>query len=95
MENSCLTHDSSASDCLKAVLQISGNYLPNYKGEMIDLASIFKDQPLGRELNNYHDRHMVNLVKFGFPLEIQDRDKQHRGYINNHTSAREFIHTTG
>ena len=89
-ENSSLSRDSSTTDYLNVVSKITASGLPNYKSEKIPLESNFNINLWRSKLKDYHDKHLVNLLKFGFPLGIQNRDKLYRGHIDNHTSAREF-----
>ena len=74
-ENSSLTKDSSATDYFRVVSKITASGLPNYKGEKVPLASNFNISLWRNKLDDCHDQHIVNLLKFGFSLGIQSREK--------------------
>ena len=85
-----LREGSSNADYLRVVSQVVHSGKPNYLGARIQLPSMFNLHRWEERLKNYHDKNLVNLLKFGFPLGIQKREQLSRRDIDNHSSAQQF-----
>ena len=81
---------NNASSYLRAVDLILESGLPNYKAVRIPLPSTFDCEYLEQQIGDYHDKVVLDYIKFGFPLGIE-----HRGHIisnasDNHSSAKAY-----
>ena len=59
-------------------------------GCRIEIQSNFNLSLWEKKLKEYEDRHIVNMLRFGFPLGIKDRSGLKRKYIENHSSPLQF-----
>ena len=72
-----------ANKCIRA----SREY--NFRGCRIEIPSKFNFKYLEKELVNYEDKLVIDLLRFGFPLG-NDKDKGRREIPKNHKGATEF-----
>ena len=64
--------------------------LPNYRVARIPLVSDLVIKAWEYYLMDYPDKFLINYLKFGFPLSINDHTKLSNTNINNHASAIHF-----
>ena len=72
------------------VAEIDKTSKANYKEARIHISSCFNIKLWQKKLEAYHDKHLVNLLTYGFPLGIKDRDNLKRHVISNHSSATQY-----
>ena len=74
---------------IQAHLKIKASGLPNYKGCRLHIPSVLNFDYLEQELAQYHDKLVVELLKFGFPV---DHDGSTGSHIvpRNHVGACKF-----
>ena len=85
--------DMSDSDAyLAAVSDILASGLPNYRGWRIPLPSVFNWKYIEKHIGSYHDGRLIDYLKFGFPLSIQDRSNIKNHATKNHHSAISYSH---
>ena len=75
---------------LRAVDLISEYGLPNYKAVRIPLTSAFDCEYLERQMVDYHDKVVLDYIKFGFPLGIKHRSQIVSNASDNHSSAKTY-----
>ena len=63
--------------------------VPNYRGCQIELPSGFNLNYLEKQLKGYHDRNIINLLKYGFPIG-HDGGKGSSKVPKNHTGVTKF-----
>ena len=63
---------------------------PNYLGCRVQLHSNFNLELWEQKLKFYEDKHVVNMLRYGFPLGIRHRAHLNRKSIDNHSSAQQF-----
>ena len=63
--------------------------LPNYLGEKILLPSNFNFQFLTQQLADYHDKIVIEFLRYGFPIDHNGETGSHL-VSRNHAGAREF-----
>ena len=85
-----LHKDCSVDEYLKTVSEIMHTQKANWQGARIQVSSDLNLNMWEQLLGNYHDKHVVNLLRFGFPLGIVDYSNLNRKFIKNHSSAEEF-----
>ena len=71
---------------LRAVDLISASGLPNYRAARISLPSAFDFE----YLPDYHDKVVLDYIKFGFPLGIAQRSHIVYNATENHASAKAY-----
>ena len=64
---------NNASSYLRAVDLILESGLPNYKAVRIPLPSTFDCEYLEQQMGDYHDKVVLDYIKFSFPLGIEHR----------------------
>ena len=69
------------------VIRKSG--VPNFMGEKILIPSQFNFGYLQEMLEDYHDRQVVELLKYGFPLS-HDGKTGSKSLLKNHKGARDW-----
>ena len=84
---SILREGSTAQDYLRVVSSVAMSGRPNYLGCRTQLHSNFNLPLWEKELKRYHDRNVMNLLRFGFPLGIHNREGLNRRSIENHFGA--------
>ena len=68
-----------------ANIKVHKSGLPNFKGECIQILSNFKYDYIEKMLANYHDKEIMDLLKFGFLLShngvsgLKAIPKNHKG----------------
>ena len=75
---------------LRAVDLISESGCPNYKLVRIPLTSSFNCEYLEQQMVDYHDKVVLDYIKFGFPLGIDHRCQIVSNATDNHSSARAY-----
>ena len=63
-----LEKDCTANEYLEVVSKVIDSKAPNYKGCRIALNSNLNISMRKKQLHYYHDKDVVNLMQFGFPL---------------------------
>ena len=72
---------------LATVFDILSSGLPNYRGMRIPLPSVFNWKYIEKHIGSYHDGHLIDYLKFGFPLGLQGCEGIRSNAIANHHSA--------
>ena len=72
---------------LHAVSAICHSGVPNYKGARIPLQSSFNWEYLEQNINGCHDKKLLDYIKFGFPLGLNDLPDIKVNAQSNHSSA--------
>ena len=80
----------SAEDYLQVVSKVSQSNRPNYMGCRIAIGSKFNISLWQDRLKDYEDQHVVNLIQYGFPLGIKNKQILCRKKVTNHASAKQF-----
>ena len=75
---------------LRVVDLTSASGLPNYKAVRIPLPSAFDLEYLEQQMIDYHDKVVLNYIKFGFPLGIARRFHIVSDATENHASAKAY-----
>ena len=75
---------------LRAVDLILASGVPNYRGVRIPLASGFNWEYIEQHIRDYHDKIVLDYIKFGFPLSIMTDQVIEPGAKDNHTSAKAY-----
>ena len=81
---------NDASSYLQAVDLILESGLPNYKAVRIPLPSTFDCEYLEQQMVDYHDKVVLDYIKFGFPLGIENRCHITSNASDNHSSAKAY-----
>ena len=63
--------------------------MPNFKGCRLQIPSGFNFRFLDKELSSYHDKIVVDLLRFGFPLDHNNITGSNV-IPSNHAGARNF-----
>ena len=82
-----LARNATPHQYLQAVSKITTSGKPNYQHCKIAIESSFNINFWRERLNDYHDKHVVNLLQYGFPLGINNGNKLCRKQVDNHSSA--------
>ena len=85
-----LAKDCSKEEYFQAVTKICQTNLPNYKGAKIQVGSTLNLIEWHKYIDHFKDKHLLNLLTFGFPLGILKRENLNRKNITNHSSARMY-----
>ena len=72
---------------LRAVDLVLSSGVPNYKYARIPLASGFNWEYIEHHIQDYHDKIILDYIKFGFPLSIMTDHIIKSGAKYNHSSA--------
>ena len=75
---------------LQAVDLILSSGLPNYKPARIPLSSGFNWEYIEHHVQDYHDKIILDYIKFGFPLSIMTDHTIKSGAKDNHSSAKAY-----
>ena len=81
---------NSVQKCLEVANIIRDTGFPNYRVARIPLVSDLVIKAWEYHLSDYPDKILINYLKFGFPLSINDHSKLANTNINNHASAMHF-----
>ena len=85
-----LKKNCTADQYKEAVSEISRVGIPNYKGARIEIQSNINLDKWESYLKNYKDKEVVNLLRYGFPLGINDHKTLNRTNISNHSTATQY-----
>ena len=88
-ENLAIDMDN-ANTYLKAAEAIARSGRHNYEGLRIRLTSGFDWTLLKHNIDNYHDKQLVDYIRFGFPLNIDPTNYICSNAMVNHASANKF-----
>ena len=71
---------------------IRASGVPNFKGCRIQIPSNFRFQYWEDMLEDYSDRQIIDLLRFGFPINISVSEEEigHSSYVYNHSGAVSF-----
>ena len=83
---------SDSSAYLAAVSDILASGRPNYRGCHIPLPSVFNWKYIEKHIGSYHDGRLLDYLKFGFLLSIQDRSNFRYNATKIHHSAISYSH---
>ena len=78
---------NSVQTCLEVANIIRDTGFPNYRVARIPLVSDLVIKAWEYHLRDYPDKILINYLKFGFPLSINDHTKLANTNVNNHASA--------
>ena len=67
-------HINSVEKCIEIANIIRATGLPNYKSARIPIASNLKVEASEKALSAYPDKHLLQYIKFGFPLSLSSTD---------------------
>ena len=81
-------NDSAAY--LRAVDLVVASGVPNYKCARIPLTSGFNWDYIEHHIQDYHDKIILDYIKFGFPLSIMADQVIESGAEDNHSSAKAY-----
>ena len=74
---------------INAHFTVKATGVPNFKQARIQIPSKFNFEFLERELHFYHDKEVIDLLKFGFPL-AHNGSTGSKLVPKNHGGARDF-----
>ena len=77
-------------DILQAHQIIRHTGVPNFLNALIPVATQLKLEAWSRHLPTYWNRQLVDLIRFGFPLDF-DRSSKLRSTYGSHTSATKYL----
>ena len=89
--SSHLSADCSVEEYFEVVSRVISTGRANYEGARVALGSTLNIPLWTEKLQHYRDKHLVNLLQFGFPLGILEHDKLKRKWVDNHSTAREHM----
>ena len=75
---------------LRVVDLILASGLPNYKSVRIPLPSGFNWDYIEQQIQDYHDKIILDYIKFGFPLSIHPDCPIRSNATDNHSSAKAY-----
>ena len=75
---------------LRVVDLILASGLPNYKSVRIPLPSGFNWDYIEQQIQDYHDKIILDYIKFGFPLSINRDCSIRSNATDNHSSAKAY-----
>ena len=81
---------TNIDQCLNIAATIASTGLPNYAQARIPLTSGLNIQEWEKELIDYHDKMLIQYLKFGFPLSLSDPGALKNSSTNNHHSALQY-----
>ena len=81
---------NSVQTCLEVANIIRDTGFPNYRVARIPLVSDLVIKAWECHLRDYPDKILINYLKFGFPLSINDHTKLANTKVNNYASALHF-----
>ena len=80
----------SIDKCLQVANIILSTAKPNYQEARIPIVSGLNIKMWEKYLQDYPDDRLIQYIKFGFPLSIQDRSQLHNTNVCNHYSALQY-----
>ena len=80
----------SVEKCIEIANIIRTTGLPNYRMARIPIVSNLNTEAWERELSAYPDKHLLQYIKFGFPLSIGHPDVLINTKVVNHQSALQY-----
>ena len=80
--------DSFKWACVEANKQVRSSGVPTIDGIHIPVVSKWNFKYLEYTLRNYHDKEIIELLKYGFPVECEVKGKMQ--VPRNHAGARDF-----
>ena len=86
-----LRADCSAEEYFEVVSKVSKTGKANHEEARVSLGSSLNIPLWTEKLQHYRDKHLVNLLNFGFPLGILEHERLNRHWVNNHSTAREHM----
>ena len=72
---------------LQVVSAIRQSGVPNYRGLRVPLQSSFNWAYLKQNITGYRDQKLIDYLKFGFPLGLNDHTDIKGNSDSNHSSA--------
>ena len=75
---------------LKVVDRVLASKLPNYRKVRIPLPSGFNWDYIEQHIQDYHDKIILDYIKFGFPLNIDNNCPIKSNAQDNHASAKAY-----
>ena len=81
--------ECSTEEYLNVVSSIIDSKVPNYKSCRVALESRLNIAAWQSNLQEYHDKEVVNLMQFGFPLGVRNNHLLTRTSVKNHSTANE------
>ena len=81
---------NSVQTCLEVANIIRDTRFPNYRVARIPLVSDLVIKAWEYHLRDYPDKILINYLKFGFPLSINNHTKLANTNVSNHASAMHF-----
>ena len=75
---------------LRAVDLVVASGVPNYKCARIPLTSGFNWEYIEHHIQDYHDKIILDYIKYGFPLSIMADQVIESGAKDNHSSAKAY-----
>ena len=75
---------------LRVVDLVLASGLPNYKSARIPLPSGFNWDYIEQQIQDYHDKIVLDYIKFGFPLSINPDCSIRSNATDNHSSAKAY-----
>ena len=80
----------SVEKCIEIANIIRATGLPNYKSARIPIISNLNVEAWEKQLSVYPDKHLLQYIKFGFPLSLSSTDLPTNKKAVNHHSALQY-----
>ena len=80
----------SVDKCLEIANVIRATGLPNYRSARIPIVSNLNVEAWEKELSAYPEKHLLQYIKFGFPLSLSSADLLTNRNPINHYSAHQY-----
>ena len=81
---------SNTSKYLRAAKIIRESGLPNYSGAQIPIKSGLKVPAWEKYLQDYPEKHILQYIRFGFPLSVSSTLSLSNTSVKNHYSAMQY-----
>ena len=99
IHNTCLSYSPASpsvdstnkSAYLDLVQRVVRSGVPNYVGVRAPLPSVFNFDYLYQRIQAYHDKALIDYLRFGFPLGLDHNLPIHNNANDNHQSAKEWL----
>ena len=85
-----LVDSTDKSAYLNLVHCVVGSGIPNYVGVRAPLPSAFNFNYIYQYIGSYHDKALLDYLRFGFPLGLDPDIPIHNNATDNHQSAKEW-----
>jgi len=69
---------------------LKGSNLPNFLGVKLAIPTALNIVAFQKYLVNYHDKQLLQFLKYGFPIDIDSQGFTPSMYTNNHPSAMQY-----